>query len=351
MDDYSNSMPLPSPMPSAWRRAAPAMALALLAPVIGEVLSGATRLSFIFALVPEIMVWGCGALIIREAVRRWGGGWTSILLLGLAMSVAEEFVIQQTSLAPLPWAAPSPGYGRLWGVNWVYFLFMLGYESVWIALVPIQLAELLFPDRRNARWLSNLGLVVSGVVFVFGSYIAWFIWTQRARPMVFHAPQYKPPLGTVLLGLLAIVLLAIAAHAISKSRPTQRAASHGAPSGWIVGAAALVFGFPWYVLMAPIFSPTFNHSFSFWIFAIAGCGWAVAAFLVIRYWAAASGWGDMHRWALVSGATLVCMVSGFSGSSSWPRGDVTGKAVLNVIAVLGFVLLAWRIQRRRVATS
>ena len=77
--------------------------LLLLSPLIGEVLSGATRISFIFAFIPEIMVWGCGALLIREAVRRWGGGWISMLSLGLALSIAEEFIIQQTSLAPLNW--------------------------------------------------------------------------------------------------------------------------------------------------------------------------------------------------------------------------------------------------------
>src|SRR3984885_10135696 len=310
--------PLPAAKSSARRRAAPPLALVLLSPLIGEILSGATRMSFIFALVPEIMVWGFGALIIREAVRRWGGGWTSILLLGLALSVAEELVIQQTSLAPLPWPAASSGYGRLWGVNWVYFLFMLGYESVWIALVPIQLTELVFPDRRNARWLSNLGLIISGVVFLLGSYIAWFMWTQRARPIVFHAPPYQPPVGTILLGILAIVLLALAAYAVSKSRPAQLHATHAAPSVWI--------------------------------FVLAGCGWAAVAFLIIRYWATASGWGDMQRWALVSGATLVCMVSGFSGSGSWPRGDVVSKAILNVIALVGFLILAWRIQRRRITT-
>lgn len=350
MSSYSNTKPLPAAKSSARRRAAPPLALVLLSPLIGEILSGATRMSFIFALVPEIMVWGFGALIIREAVRRWGGGWTSILLLGLALSVAEELVIQQTSLAPLPWPAASSGYGRLWGVNWVYFLFMLGYESVWIALVPIQLTELVFPDRRNARWLSNLGLIISGVVFLLGSYIAWFIWTQRARPIVFHAPPYQPPVGTILLGILAIVLLALAAYAVSKSRPAQLHATHAAPSVWIVGAAILFFGFPWYLLMAPIFSPTFNHSLPFWIFMLAGCGWAAVAFLIIRYWATASGWGDMQRWALVSGATLVCMVSGFSGSGSWPRGDVVSKAILNVIALVGFLILAWRIQRRRITT-
>jgi hypothetical protein len=89
----------------------------LLAPVIGEILSGATRLSILFVLIPEIMCWGCGALLCREMVRRWRAGAVSLLLLGLALSVAEEFVIQQTSLAPLPFPGANASYGRFFGVN------------------------------------------------------------------------------------------------------------------------------------------------------------------------------------------------------------------------------------------
>lgn len=101
-----------SPSPTRLGRAAPVVLLLLLAPIIGEVLSGATRLSYIFVLIPQVMVWGCGALIIRELVRRWRGGGTSLLLLGLALAVAEEFIIQQTSLAPLPWLTTQIAYGR-----------------------------------------------------------------------------------------------------------------------------------------------------------------------------------------------------------------------------------------------
>ena len=70
-----------SPRRTFW----PALVLAFLAPIIGEVLTGSTRLSFIFVLIPEIMVWGCGALLIRETVRRWRGGATSLILMGLAL--------------------------------------------------------------------------------------------------------------------------------------------------------------------------------------------------------------------------------------------------------------------------
>ena len=327
--------------PRKSRHMGAAFTLAVLAPLIAEVLSGATRMSFILAFVPEIMVWGCGALIIRELVRRWGGGWTSILLLGLGLSMAEEFVIQQTSLAPLPWPALGAAYGRAWGVNWVYFLFMLGYESVWVVLVPVQVTELIFRKHRNERWVGNFGLVITGLVFVLGSFAAWYAWIKRARPMVFHVPAYNPPMGTILAGVLAIALLALAAYLLRGVR--RQETSHRATPWWVAGAAAMAFGFPWYLLMRPIFGARSTLPFGIWM--AGGIGWSVLAYVVLRYLSSSQGWTDMHRWALVFGATLVCMIAGFAGSSAWPRVDVVGKWVLDICAVIGFVVLASRIRR------
>jgi hypothetical protein len=323
---------------------APALALVVLAPMIAEVLSGATRLSYIFVLIPEMMVWGCGALLIREVVRRWNGGGTSLLLLGLALSVAEEFIIQQTSLAPLPWLGSTHVYSRQCGVNWLFFLFMLGYESVWVVVVPVQLTELIFPERRNDLWLKTRGLVISSLVFLFGSYIAWFAWTQRARPMTFHVPPYHPSPVLIVIGALAIVALAIAAYAFRGADP--KSSGRKAPPAWIVGPAVLVMGFPWYALMTLIFAPTVKHNFSFWLPMAGGIVWAILVYLVVRYWSSSPGWSDMHRWAAVFAATLVCMIAGFSGSSNWLRMDFIAKVVLNLIAILGFILLARKTRRR-----
>jgi len=132
-------------------RIAPILLLVLVSPLVGEVLSGATRLSFLFAYIPEVMMWGCGTLLIRETVRRWRGNWTTMLPLALALSVTEEFIVQQTSLAPMPWLGSAPMYGRVWGVNWIYFLFMLIFESVCITLVPVQIVELIFPSAARNR--------------------------------------------------------------------------------------------------------------------------------------------------------------------------------------------------------
>jgi hypothetical protein len=101
---------------SRWHRIGPIIALLLLAPVISEVLYGATRLSVIFVLIPEILTWGCAALLIREWVHRWHKGWQGLLLLGIALAIAEEWIIQQTSIAPLVGLAKQ-AYGRVWGVN------------------------------------------------------------------------------------------------------------------------------------------------------------------------------------------------------------------------------------------
>src|SRR5690349_6972419 len=100
--------------------AMPAVTLLLLSPIIAEVLLGSIALSTIVFVVPEIGIWGCGALMIRALVRSRNRGWISILLLGIALALAEECVIQQTSLAPLPWLNPQQLYGRAFGVNWVY---------------------------------------------------------------------------------------------------------------------------------------------------------------------------------------------------------------------------------------
>jgi hypothetical protein len=315
-------------------------ALLLLSPLIGELLSGATRLSFIFAFIPEIMVWGCGALLIREAVQRWRGGWISVLCLGLALSVAEEFIIQQTSLAPLNWMGAT-GNGRAWGVNLFYFLFMLAYESVWIVLVPIHVTELIFPQRRNQPWLQTRGIVISAVLFVLGAYIAWFLWIKQARPKAFHVPDYHPPVATFVVGVAAIVAFILVAYRLRTLR--SEPASRRAPGIWRVALTTVGLVLPWYVLLVLIFIP---KPVPAWPALIAGLAWAGLAIFVIRRWSSSSGWQDMHRWALSFGALFSSMTAGFLGSSLWPRMDVIGKVILNIIAVVGMIALARSIRQR-----
>lgn len=327
---------------------APIIVLVLISPLVGEVLSGATRLSFLFAYVPEVMMWGCGTLIIREVVRRWGGNWTTMLPLGLVLSMMEEFIVQQTSLAPLPWLGSAPMYGRVWGVNWIYFLFMLAFESVCITLVPVQIVELIFPQRRKEPWLRTRGLVIASMVFTLGAFFAWFLWVKIARIKVFHAPDYKPPIVTTLLGWAAIIMLVFISYALRHSGKAPAATTQESPSPWFVLLATLVLGFPWYLLMALVFVPG-PHSLALWIPITAAIAWAAMTISLLRRCAGEAGWGEMHEWALSFGVLLVCMTAGFLGSSLWPRMDLIFKVVLNLLTVIGMIALAVRIRGRAVA--
>lgn len=72
------------------------LTLYVLAPIVGEVLSGSTPpLNFITPFTFLLLTWlyGSGAIIARELVRRRGLGWTSILLLGAAYGILEEGLV------------------------------------------------------------------------------------------------------------------------------------------------------------------------------------------------------------------------------------------------------------------
>lgn len=339
-----------SPVASASVRfAAPIWTLLILAPLIAEVLSGSTRFSILFVFIPEVMVWGVGALLAREFVRRWHAGGVSLLLLGLALSVAEEFVIQQTSIAPLPFFGVNASYARLWGVNWLYFLFMLGYESVWVVLIPVQITELLFPARRGRPWLRGRGIAGCCVSFVIGSFLAWYGWTQQARIHSLHAAPYQPPVAALAAGVVAIVALIALAYALRRrghagSNPTRKAVNP-----WVAGIAAFVLSAVWYVVIVMVFNPHPGHPAS--AVLLAAVAWAVLAFVLLGYWAASSQWSDMHRWAVAFAPTVSCMTCGYLSTAGWSRLDLTAKIVLNVLAFAGLLWLGVRVHRRNHASA
>ncbi|MGA8088611.1 MAG: hypothetical protein WCA10_14980 [Terracidiphilus sp.] len=320
--------------------------LLVLAPVIAEVLSGSTRLSILFVLIPEIMVWGGGALLARELVRRWRAGATSLLCLGLALSIAEEFIIQQTSIAPLPFPGANADFARFWGINWVYLLFMLGFESVWVVLVPVQITELFFPDHRELPWLRTRGLIATCIAFLIGSRIAWYGWTQQARPKL-HAAPYHPPAALILIGLASIAALIFVAYLLRGYGHSGQIASRQPASPWLLGIKAFIFGAAWFALITLVFVP--HPGLAVWIPLTAGPAWALISFILVRYWSAARGWRDVHRFALSFGAILGCMATSDISSAGWTRVDLIGKFVFQFCALVGLLLLARKVWQREAA--
>jgi hypothetical protein len=316
----------------------------VLAPIIVEFLFGSTHLSTAYLLLPQIGVYGAGALLIRALARQRGRGYGAILLLGLAFAVAEECVILQTGLAPLFVAMdPQHIYGRSLGVNWVYLLSQLGYESVWAIIIPIQLTELLFPKRRSDPWLGKWGMAVATLVYLISSVVVWYLWEQAAQRFT-HRPGYDAPALTVGGAFVVIAALIFAAlgpwwPAMRRAQPARRA-----PRPWFVLLIAFLFALFWFVLV--VLSVGVAPALPAAAAVVGGLTFAALAFWLIWRWSASPKWGDAHRLALISGALLASMLAGFLVSGAREPVDLIGKLLLNSLAIVGLSLLATQIRCR-----
>ena len=82
------------------KRALPAIGLFFLAPLVAEFLLGNLPITLLGALIILAPMYGGGALLIREVVRRTGGGWPGIVALGVAYAIFEEAFTTQTLFNP-----------------------------------------------------------------------------------------------------------------------------------------------------------------------------------------------------------------------------------------------------------
>ncbi len=326
----------PAPRPEKFRGAI--WTLLLLAPVLAEVLTGSTRLSTLFVLPPEMAIWGGGALLSRELVRRRRAGWPSLLVLGLALSIAEEFLIQQTSIAPMPFPGAHAGYGRWGGVNWVYLLFMLAFESIWVVLIPVKVTELLFPRFAAKPWLRKRGIIACCIAFLLGSRAAWYGWIRIARPRL-HAAPYHPPLALIASGILAILALIALAWLLRGVEPKK--VERRIPSARTIGILSAIASAVWFVLLGQIFQPHPAHGAE----VIVGCeiALAVVMFAVFAAWTGSAQWSEMYAWAACFGASAASCMN-FAG---YTRPDAIFKIAVDLLSVIGFLWLGTRVHRQR----
>jgi hypothetical protein len=308
---------------------APAITLMFLAPLIAEVLPGATRFSSIFVFPVEICVWGGGALLIRYAVRRWQLPWTSMLFLALALAVAEECIIQQTSLAPLVIRLKGVTYARSAGINYVYLLWALIYESTFVVFVPICLVELIYPARKERPWISKGAFFAVIPLFLLGSLLAWYSWTHIARTKVFHLPVYTPPAIATILSLTVILVLIITALKNKPSLPFKTSPNitllSTLPAFWAIllfALALLAFG------IAPQFPPA--------LAILLGLILVIAATSTVPRW----NLSPKHLFTLLASILIGSMSVSFIGFIDNPGPDLYFKIIINIIAVVLLIPLA-----------
>ena len=323
---------------------APALTLMVLAPLLAEVLPGATRFSSMFVFPVEVLVWGGGALLIRYAFRKWRLGWLNLLFMALALSIAEEFLIQQTSLAPMVVQIKGVAYARAFGVNYVYLLWALIYESVFVVFLPISLTELIFPERGEELWIGKRGLITTSLLFVLGSFMAWYSWTQIARPKVFHVEAYNPPLVMVLLAEALIAALLFASLGASRHKLTRTSEPLNPPKPWLIAVMGGLWATLLYAVVLFAFGilPTFPPAFA------VGLGIVLAgeAITLLPRMTISPDWKPAHQFSLIFGIVTGSMLAGFVGFIGAAPMDLYFKIVVNIVAVALLIRLGVRVKKR-----
>lgn len=186
-------------------RAWPVIFLLLLAPLIAEVLWGTTTVSEFPVYLIQIGLYGGGAVLIREVVHRWGGGWPSILLLGAAYGAIEEGLLEPNWFTPALQRHP---YGIALGVFWTYAAWNIGYHAVFSIAFPILLTEMAFPPWRDKPWLGRTGMSVVGAVYAVNATAIGLLWWTFVQPTVLHLPARGHPVqeGAAIALVIALIV-------------------------------------------------------------------------------------------------------------------------------------------------
>jgi len=329
---------------SWFHRALPGLTLMLLAPLIAEILPGATRVSAAFVYPIEVIIWGGGAVMARYLTRRFRLGWFSLLLLALALAVAEECLIQQTSFAPLAIKLKGVEYARAWGFNYLYFIWAMIYEAVFVVLVPVTLCELIFPNRKDNGWLSGWGIGIICVLFLPACRAAWYGWNMVARVKFLHEPPYVLPVADAVAGAVAILVLIALAVGPFRRPLAAPAKPMVPPHPVVIAILAALFTVPLFGIMVLAFGLMPNVAPA--IPVAVGIVLVLLALVLVPGWMAHDKWDKWHDVGLTYGAFLGncgIMFAGFIGASPV---DLWGKVVLDAAAALMLLWLLVKVARR-----
>ncbi|HYM40547.1 MAG TPA: hypothetical protein VEY12_10495 [Thermoplasmata archaeon] len=180
----------------------------LLAALLPEAITGSTPpqawLNPIQALL-NFWLYGSGVLVVREVARRWKSGWPGILLLGAAYGIVEEGLAVTTFFNPtLPQLGTLGWYGRDFGVNWLWAVWLSEFHALVSIAIPILLLEWHWPALKEKRLLSDRGLYVALALLALAA-VTINVMVHLASPYREAGPEY-------LAALAAIALLAYAAR-------------------------------------------------------------------------------------------------------------------------------------------
>ena len=309
-----------------------ALALLILSPLIAEYLLGSMPVAMLPILPVMMLMYGAGALLIRDIVRRAGKGWPSLILLAAAYGFVEEGLITQSLFNPnyMHLRLLDFGFVPALGTSPVWATYVLGLHVFWSIAMPIGLVECLFPARRATPWLGPISTGLVGLLYLAGlGLVAAF--TYKSLPFMAAPAQ--------IVGVLVIVAALIAAG-LAWPQGTERSAPATAGKAPHPLVLALVSFVPGSLFVATeYYGIRWLHTP--WPGAVAlmgGCELLALALMVAL--TRRRTWTNAQRFALMAGAFGVYVWFGFpTDLALHGRDDLPAHAIL-VAVMLGVAVIA-----------
>jgi hypothetical protein len=292
------------------------------------------------AILPIMgLIYGSGALLIREVARRTRRGWGCIALLACAYGFIEEGLVTQSLFNPnyLGLRLLDFGFIPALGTALPWLVFVISIHVIWSICVPIGLTESLFRRHRDRPWLGTIGTAICCVLFLAGCALI-AVFTYKQRPFVASPGQFA---ATVMIVIGLIVA------AMKWARPHE--GRFHPPHPAILFAAALI---PGSALMGLQQLAESRLHFSAWGCVAAVVGVEATFVLFMALFARGKIWTDRHRFALVAGGFLTYAWIGFvMDVELHGAADLPAHSILALLLCLVLVLAGYRSSRDLVAAS
>jgi hypothetical protein len=181
--------------------------------------------AILFALVFFAALYGAPALLARELVRRAGRGWPSLLLLMLALGIAQACLIDQ-SLFSADYSGYE-GWVESRRAGFIPFLsisadqafnFVIGHV-IFSFGAPVAIAEAWRPHRALQPWLGPVGIVIAAVAYIGAALLIAFDPASQSA----SAPQF-------ILSALLVLACILAAWRVGRGARPAAAAEQEMPS-------------------------------------------------------------------------------------------------------------------------
>jgi hypothetical protein len=276
----------------------PALALFFIAPIFGELFSGSSPLNEYINPVTFItlsLLYGCGAIIVRELAIRWKKGWLSIFILGAAYGIYEEGILVQSFFDP-GWQdlGSLAVYGRVAGVNWVWTEHLTIFHMLISVAASIAFVEALYPYHRMERWVNSRGWWIANLIGVLSLVIPWKIMVKYDSGIWWHLSW----LAVIGLGFLARF---VPAHPL---KPRDKRVT----KPWRFFLAGFLGFFIQFVI---VYSSAEKQTTPFPVIMISLFVFDLfMLWLLLHMSGNGSAWDDRHRMALIDGALSFFLILG-----------------------------------------